>query len=113
MDQPGIGWKMGGYPPISCQQVAKPCVVDFRGEIKGKSGTYIEECKRNRDWRLNLGLNWPDGIIKLDSSRLRGQAENKKGIFIWVRAFGKQNLGNAWREMDKEDGRFFLNMGDF
>ena len=30
------------------QQVAKPCVVDFREEIKRESGIHIEEYKRKR-----------------------------------------------------------------
>ena len=38
------------------QQVAKPCVVDFREEIKGGSGIQIEEYNRKRVCWLNLGL---------------------------------------------------------
>ena len=56
MDQSKCGWKIGQDPPIWFQQVAKPCVVDFREEIKRESGIHIEEYKRKCDCRLNLGL---------------------------------------------------------
>ena len=39
--------------------------------------------------------DWSDGTSKLDSSRLRGQTENKKGVYAWFRACGRPEL--SWK----------------
>ena len=80
------------------QQVARPCVVDFREDIKRENRTHTENCGIKRDWRLTLALI---GTTKLNSSRSIGQAENKKEDYTW-----ETEPGKYMEEMNAEDGRF-------
>lgn len=74
------------------QQVAKPCVVDFREEIKRESGIHIEEYKRKRDCRLNLGLTGQMAHLSFIHQDSEGRQRIRKVFMPGLGHLGDRNF---------------------